>query len=100
MGDNGGVTKPVTETVTVRRAPKLPAFMIVGGGIGAIVTLVLTSLQPADPTVGFGALFAYFCLYGIPAGIALGAAVALILDRVATRRAKTVEVEVSTESDL
>ena len=87
------------DTVTVRRAPKYPAFMIVGGGIGAIVTFVLTALQPADPAVGFGALFAYFALFGVTGGVVLGAVLALILDRVSTRRARAVTVEVTTERD-
>ncbi len=57
---------------------------------GALVTLVLTSLFPVDPSVGFVALFAYFCLYGIPAGVLLGALLALVLDRRSAKRAKTV----------
>ena len=79
--------------VRVRRAPKFGAFMVVGGGLGAIVTLVLTALFPSDPNVGFIALFAYFCLYGIPAGVVLGALVALILDRRSSKRARTVAAE-------
>ena len=79
--------------VRVRRAPKFGAFMVVGGGLGAIVTLILTSLFPSDPNVGFIALFAYFCLYGIPAGVVLGALVALILDRRSSTRARTVTAE-------
>lgn len=79
--------------VRVRRAPKFGAFMVVGGGLGAIVTLILTSLFPSDPNVGFIALFAYFCLYGIPAGVVLGALVALILDRRSSKRARTVAAE-------
>ncbi len=75
--------------VRVRRAPKFGAFMVVGGGLGAIVTLILTSLYPADPNVGFVALFAYFCLFGIPAGVVVGAVIALLLDRRSSRRART-----------
>jgi len=82
------------ETTTVRRAPKYGAFLVVGGLIGLITTLILTSLQPADPNVGFWALFAYFSLYGVPAGIALGALVAITLDVISRRRAKTVGVTV------
>lgn len=83
-----------TEQATVRRAPKIPAFLIVGGGLGAIATLILTSLFPVDPAVGFGATFGYFALFGVPAGVVLGAVLALILDRVSARRAKTVDVAV------
>ena len=93
------MSKQTTDDVTVRRAPKFPAFIIVGGGVGAIVTLILTSLYPADPSVGFGALFAYFALYGVTGGIVLGALLAIILDRVLARRAKTVTVEVTSERD-
>jgi hypothetical protein len=93
------VSAPETEKVTVRRAPKFPAFMIVGGGVGAIVTFIVTNLFPVDPAVGFLPLFGYFALYGITAGVVLGAVLALILDRVATRRAKQVDVEVVTEGD-
>lgn len=87
--------QPEIDQVRLRRAPKIPAFLILGGAIGAIVTLVLTNLYPVDPLVGFGPTFAYFCLFGIPAGVVLGAVVALILDRISVRRSKTVEAEVS-----
>ena len=86
--------QPEVDQVTVRRAPKYPAFLIVGGGIGAAVTFILTSLFPFDPTVGFGASFAYFCLFGVPVGVVLGALLAIILDRRATKRARQVGVEI------
>jgi NhaP-type Na+/H+ or K+/H+ antiporter len=92
------VSKQTTDQVTVRRAPRIPAFIAVGAVLGALVTLVLTSLFPADPSVGFGALFAYFALYGVTGGVVLGAIVGIILDRVSTRRAKTVTVQTETVS--
>lgn len=79
--------------VRVRRAPKFGAFIAVGAVVGALVTLVLTSLFPVDPSVGFVALFAYFCIFGVPAGVALGAVLALILDRRSSKRSKLVEAE-------
>ncbi len=79
--------------VKLRRAPKFGAFMAVGGLIGALATLVATSLFPSDPAVGFVALFAYFALFGIPAGVALGAALALVLDRRSSKRARTATAE-------
>ena len=90
------MSKQTTDEVTVRRAPKFPAFMVVGGAVGVLVTLILTSLFPVDPSVGFAALFGYFALYGVTIGVVLGAVLAIILDRVSARRAKTVSVETET----
>jgi len=90
------VSEPKTDEVTVRRAPKIPAFIAVGAVVGLIATLILTSLFPVDPAVGFGALFAYFALYGVTAGVVLGAVVGIIVDRRSVRRAKTVTVEAET----
>jgi len=78
--------------VSIRRAPRIGVFLVLGAVLGALVTLILTSLFPADPSVGFLASFAYFCLYGIPAGVLLGGLVALVLDRISIRRARTVTV--------
>jgi hypothetical protein len=78
--------------VRIRRAPKYPAFMIVGGGIGAFVTFILTASFPVDPQVGFGALFAYFALYGVTAGVLVGALLALVFDRIGLRRSRPATV--------
>jgi gas vesicle protein len=79
--------------VKVRRAPKFGAFLAVGGVVGALVTLVVTSQFPVDPSVGFIALFGYLCLFGVPAGVALGGLIALILDRRSSKRAREVVAE-------
>jgi F0F1-type ATP synthase assembly protein I len=76
----------------IRRAPKISAFLIVGGGVGAIVTFILTALFPIDPQIGFAALFGYFALFGVTGGVLLGALLALLLDRIATRRARSARV--------
>jgi hypothetical protein len=78
--------------VTIRRAPRVGVFLVLGALLGALVTLVLTSLFEPDPEVGFAASYAYFCLFGVPAGLLLGALVALVLDLISTRRARTVTV--------
>lgn len=86
---------PATEVqqVSIRRAPKLGVFLILGALVGAFVTLILTSLFPADPEVGFAASYAYFLLYGVPAGVVIGAIIGLAFDRRSVRKARTVTVE-------
>ena len=82
-----------TTEVRVRRAPRLPVFLLLGAVFGAVVTLVITGLAPADPKVGFAATYGYFCLYGVPAGVVLGALLGLALDRRSLRRARLVTAE-------
>jgi hypothetical protein len=87
----------VSETsVRVRRAPKIPVFLILGGALGAIATLAVTLSQPADPNTGYGPTIGYFMLYGIPAGVVVGALVALVLDLISRRTAKLVDAELTT----
>ena len=81
------------DRVTVRRAPRISAFLVVGGFLGFLATLVVTSLFEADPGVGFAASLAYFSLYGISAGVLVGAVLAVVVDRRSRRRARTIEVE-------
>ncbi len=85
-----------TVGVTIRRAPKIPVFLVLGALVGFFGTLIVTALQPADPAVGFVALFGYFCIYGIPLGIVLGGILAIVLDRVSVRRAQSVTAEQTT----
>jgi hypothetical protein len=90
----------VEATVTIRRAPRVPVFLILGALLGFVVTLALTASFPTDPTVGFPATFGYFLLYGVPAGVVVGALVAVVLDRISARRARTVTVEHTTVDPL
>ena len=87
------MSDPERSEVRIRRAPKLGVFLLVGAVVGSLATLILTSLFPADPAIGFAASFGYFLLFGAPAGAALGALVGLIIDRVSIARARTVTVE-------
>jgi hypothetical protein len=91
---------PTETQVTIRRAPKVPVFLILGGALGATVTLILTMLQPADPNIGYPTLFGYFLLFGLPAGVLLGALVAIVLDIVSRRSVRTVTAEVTRIDDV
>jgi len=82
---------PIAETeVSIRRAPRYARFLLAGAALGVIAALVATSVFPVDPNVGFSAMFGYLLLYGVPVGLGLGAAIAVLLDRRASSRAATV----------
>jgi hypothetical protein len=94
-------TQSSVETeVTVRRIPRYSRFLIIGAGLGAVITFILTASFPSDPKVGFGALFGYFLLFGMPAGVVIGAVVAILLDIGLNRRARTVMAERTTVDPL
>lgn len=80
--------------VSIRRAPKFSVFVVLGALVGVLVSLVLTASFPVDKSVGFAATFGYFAIYGFVGGILVGSLVALIFDRVLSRRSKTVDVTI------
>jgi len=96
------VSEPTTETTQahLRRAPRLPVFLVVGAVLGLVAALVLTAVGRVDPSVGFGATFGYLSLWLVPVGIAVGALVGIVIDQVSRRRARLVTVErASVEGD-
>jgi hypothetical protein len=82
-------------SVRIRRVPKFSVFIVLGAVVGELVTIILVSSFPIDPTVGFAAVLGYLSIYGLTAGVLVGAVVAIILDRVLSRRAKTVTATVA-----
>ena len=78
------------QPMRLRRAPKLPPFVLLGAGVGLVVTLIVTGLFPADPSVGFSVLAGYFSLYGVTAGITGGIIWWLILDRRSKKRERDI----------
>lgn len=121
VGDNGRVSNtdrpdaPVpapnavssSDEVTIRRAPRFGVFIVGGAVLGFLVTLVVVSLTyQIDAKQGqesFGTLVGYFSLWGVTIGMFVGAVVAVVLDRVFSRRAarltaERVEVELPPET--
>ncbi len=83
----------------VRRAPRLPVFLGVGVVLGMITGFLIDYLGPdprcaelppsAGPCVAsydVGASLAYFLVLGALAGLAVGATVAVIVERAMERR--------------
>lgn len=88
------------QTVRVRRAPKIPVFLVLGAAIGVFVAMILTfafdgSDNPAATGVVYsaGQVFGFLALVCGSAGLALGGLVAIILDRTVGRRTREVRVD-------
>ena len=85
--------EPELQGAVARRAPRFGAFIAVGALVGFLATAIVTMQFPADPKVGLLALVAYFSIFGVSAGAALGALVAILLDRRSLKRTRAVRVE-------
>ena len=89
------------ETVRVRRAPKISVFLLVGAGLGILTALILTfafsGTSDESPNTGLvysqGQVFGFLVLICVSAGVVVGGVVALILDRMSSRRARDVVVD-------
>ena len=90
------------ETVQLRRSPRYGVFLAAGAALGILVALILTfafhGTDQASASTGVEysstQVFGFLCLFGIPVGLALGGAVALLLDRTVGRRTRDVRVDV------
>lgn len=88
------------ETATVRRSPRYAMFLVAGAVLGVLVALVLTfafgagGASPSTQVVySTSQVFGFLALIGIAVGVALGGAVALIVDRSLSRRAREVRID-------
>lgn len=86
--DETGTT--TSSEVSVSRSPRYARFMLAGVLLFALVALILTFSFPQGHGYDAGQVFGFLLLFGAVAGVALGAVVAIVVDRVASRRARTV----------
>jgi multisubunit Na+/H+ antiporter MnhG subunit len=87
------MSEPLRRQVRVRRAPKVGVFLLIGAVLGALVAIVAVNVTPPDATVPKIQTIGFLILLLAPVGALLLGVVALVLDRSAERRARTVEVE-------
>ncbi|QKS12439.1 hypothetical protein HUN58_08860 [Curtobacterium sp. Csp1] len=86
------------DEVTIRRAPKFGVFILGGAVLGFLATLVVVSVtmdidRGDQQDASFGTLVGYFSLWGVTIGAAIGAIVAVVLDRVLAKRAARLTAE-------
>ena len=87
------MSEPQRRQVRVRRAPKIGVFLLIGAVLGALVAIVAVNVTPPDPTVPKIQAIGFLVLLLAPVGALVVGVLALVLDRIAERRARTVEVE-------
>ena len=88
------------ETARLRRAPRYGVFFGIGAVLGILTAFVLTFFvggDAASPATGAvyapEQVFGFLSLVFIPVGLALGGAVALLLDRASSRRSREVRID-------
>ena len=87
------MSDPQRRSVRVRRAPKVGVFLLIGAVLGALVAIVAVNVTPPDATVPKIQAIGFLILLLAPVGALVLGVFALLLDRIAERRARTVEVE-------
>ena len=93
----------LTSTVSaarVRRVPKYGVFLVLGGVLGALIAAILTfafdgtvEKSAIGVTYSSGQVFGFLLLFCVTGGVALGAIVALVLDKTVGRKTREVMVE-------
>jgi hypothetical protein len=81
-------TEVSSDAVTVRRAPRYPAFILAGVALGVVVALVLTFAFPENAEFDRGQVFGFLLLWAGAIGAALGGVVALVVDRMLAKRGR------------
>lgn len=75
--------------LSVRRAPKYVPFLIAGALTGVVAAAILTFVLPPNDQFESSSVFGLFAVLLVLPGLGLGAIVALVLDHMGRRRAKT-----------
>jgi uncharacterized membrane protein len=98
--DNEQQVAPAAEVVAseqvdalVRRSPRYLRFLLVGAVAGIIVALILTVAFPENDQFSVGQVFGFLILLFGVIGMTIGAVVALVLDRMLAKRARSATAE-------
>jgi hypothetical protein len=86
-------TEVTSDAVTVRRAPRYPAFILAGVALGVLVALVLTFAFPENAEFDRGQVFGFLLLWAGAIGAAVGGVVALLVDRALEKRRRAAVAE-------
>ncbi|WP_298255289.1 hypothetical protein [uncultured Arthrobacter sp.] len=85
--------EPSYREVTVRRAPKIVPFMVLGAVLGFLAALVVAYTGPVDPTLTRGSVLGFFTVAFAVPGLLLAALLVLVIDRRSIRKAERARAE-------
>jgi hypothetical protein len=86
---------PATHDVVVRRSPRYVRFIAVGAILAILITLILTFVFPEQPDYSRAQVFGFVGIILVTVFVGLAAAIAVIVDRASTKRARTVVMTTS-----
>ncbi|MCY0905564.1 hypothetical protein [Arthrobacter sp. H14-L1] len=84
---------PELRRATVRRAPKFVPFLIAGALVGILAAAIVALAGPGSASFDRTTVFGFFAVLLALPGVALGAVVALLLDRGSVRRSERIVLE-------
>jgi hypothetical protein len=84
-----------THDVVVRRSPRYVRFIVVGAVVAILATLVLTFVFPEQPNYSRAQVFGFVGIILVTVFVGLAAAIAVVVDRVSSRRARTIVMTTS-----
>ncbi|RIX30181.1 hypothetical protein [Amnibacterium setariae] len=87
------MSDPQRRTVRVRRSPRIGVFLLLGAALGVLGAIVAVNVTPDSGDISTGQAIGFLSLLLAPLGALLAGVVAIVLDRIAERRARTVEAE-------
>jgi hypothetical protein len=79
--------------VRVRRSPRIGVFLGIGVVVGAVIAVAVGTVGRTDATMTPGEAVGFLLLLLAPLGAVVGGVLALVLDAVSERRARTLEME-------
>ncbi|MDN4642137.1 hypothetical protein QCD70_17965 [Agreia sp. PsM10] len=84
-----------THDVVVRRSPRYVRFIVVGAVVAILATLVLTFVFPEQPNYSRAQVFGFVGIILVTVFVGLAAAIAVVVDRLSSRRARTIVMTTS-----
>jgi hypothetical protein len=81
--------------VVVRRSPRYVRFIVVGVVLAILLTLILTFVFPEQPNYSRAQVFGFVGIILVTLFVGLSSMVAVIADRISSRRARTVTMTTS-----